>query len=270
MCETKEGTLPASIIDWEQMKSKKLEVLVDVVKYHLATDGAPPMQMAHNQVVAPSVPQAPSVSIAEDLDQTRTTPSSTEPSATKPTVNPPLDDKLVVLSVFPSNNALIKCVRVPLYIHWRHSTHKLLQILDLHGVRYVEINGYMSPAERSAAVKTFRDAGRNGPRVLILSQVGMTGLNLPFACILVMLVCGPVTGTRRFLITSTQDTLWSAQDDRQLIGRLWRPPQLKTVHVYRLIANNTSDVFLNNISFDKAAMHLAFTNSGAQLSMSFN
>ena len=30
--------------------------------------------------------------------------------------------------------------------------------------------------------------------------------------------------------------------------------------MYRLVADGTSDVFLNNISFSKGAMHDAFTN----------
>ena len=51
-----------------------------------------------------------------------------------------------------------------------------------------------------------------------------------------------------------QDTLWSAQEDAQLIGRIWRYPQPKLVHVYRLIAGHTPDVFLNNIAFDKSVM----------------
>lgn len=53
--------------------------------------------------------------------------------------------------------------------------------------------------------------------------------------------------------------MWSAQEDSQLIGRVWRYPQAKQVHVYRLIAWNTPDVFLNRISFDKATMMKAFT-----------
>lgn len=62
-----------------------------------------------------------------------------------------------------------------------------------------------------------------------------------------------------------QDTLWSAQEDDQLIGRVWRHPQTKNVIVYRIIAADTQDVFLNNISFAKAAIHEAFTNSTSNL-----
>jgi hypothetical protein len=63
-----------------------------------------------------------------------------------------------------------------------------------------------------------------------------------------------------------QDTLWSAQQDRQLEGRIRRPPQKKIVHIYRILADGTSDMFLNNIAFDKAAMHDAFVNASPAIS----
>jgi hypothetical protein len=60
--------------------------------------------------------------------------------------------------------------------------------------------------------------------------------------------------------------LWSLLCDEQLIGRIWRHPQLKNVHIYRIIAANTQDVFLNNISFSKGAIHDAFTGATPGLS----
>ena len=53
----------------------------------------------------------------------------------------------------------------------------------------MQLNGKMPPSERDESVKKFRAAGRDDARVLILSNVGMTGLNLPCANILIMLVC---------------------------------------------------------------------------------
>ncbi|KAH7919759.1 hypothetical protein BV22DRAFT_1050844 [Leucogyrophana mollusca] len=75
-------------------------------------------------------------------------------------------------------------------------------------------------------------------------QSPMAKLNLAFANILVLV-----------------DTLWSAQEDAQLKGCVWRQPQKKKVRVYWLIADKTPDVFLNNISFDKGAMLAAFVGS---------
>jgi SNF2 family DNA or RNA helicase len=136
----------------------------------------------------------------------------------------------------------------------------LPQVLKIHGISSIEVNGMISPTQRSQAIEKFKNSDRNGVRVLILSQVGMTGLNLPVANILIMVVRTQYHLTNHNS-AAAQDTLWSAQDDSQLIGRIWRHPQLKVVHVYRLIADKTSDVFLNNISFDKAQMHEAFTGS---------
>lgn len=75
-----------------------------------------------------------------------------------------------------------------------------------------------------------------------------------------------------------QDSIWSALDERQLIGRLWRQPQDKLVHVYRLIAEGTPDVSLNAIATNKGALHdtfagcseamrRCFNNSGSQLEL---
>lgn len=49
--------------------------------------------------------------------------------------------------------------------------------------------------------------------------------------------------------------------ENQLRGRVDRPPQQKTVHVYHIIAADTQDVFLNNNSFSKGAVQDAFTRS---------
>lgn len=63
----------------------------------------------------------------------------------------------------------------------------------------------MSLAKRTAVLEQFRLSGRNGPRVLIISRVGMTGLNIPFANILVQLVrCSIVLS---MVITSLTDII---------------------------------------------------------------
>ena len=71
-------------------------------------------------------------------------------------------------------------------------------------------------------------------------------------------------------ITHIQDVLWSAQEDSQLIGRIHRRGQQKRVHIYRLIADNSPDVALNAISFNKEAMHAAFLSAPPALSEYFH
>ncbi|KAG2359170.1 P-loop containing nucleoside triphosphate hydrolase protein [Suillus spraguei] len=111
------------------------------------------------------------------------------------------------------------------------SNHAIMDILDLYGIHALELNGQTPMRKRKGILDEFRSSTRTkGARVLILSGVGM-------------------------------DTLWSEQDDRQLRGRIYRHPQTKEVHVYRAIALKTADVFLNNISFSKGAMHEAFVGA---------
>lgn len=62
---------------------------------------------------------------------------------------------------------------------------------------------------------------------------------------------------------------WSDTQKKQVIGRCWRSPQKKTVHSYQSIADKTQDVFLNNISFTKEAIHDAFVGSSPDTRESF-
>lgn len=121
--------------------------------------------------------------------------------------------------------------------------------------------------KRNAVLGEFRSSTRkSGPRVLILSGVGMVGLNLACANIMVVMVYISSFDACKWMLTLWKDTLWSEQDDRQLRGRIYRHPQNKPVHIYRAIALRTADVFLNNISFSKGAMHEAFIGADQEIS----
>ncbi|KAH9848946.1 P-loop containing nucleoside triphosphate hydrolase protein, partial [Lenzites betulinus] len=132
-----------------------------------------------------------------------------------------LTDKAIVYLAFPSLNWLIKSA------------------LDEQDIPYQEINGLLGTAQRAAALTEFRTS--KSVHVLLLSGVGLCGLNMAFANIVIIV-----------------DNLWSAQEDQQLIGRVWRYSQMKRVIVYRVIAQETSDVFLNNIGFQKGNLHSEF------------
>lgn len=93
--------------------------------------------------------------------------------------------------------------------------------------------------------------------MLILSTVGAVGLNLASANIMIIVVRMAFV-VRHYTDALCQDTLWSALDDEQLRGRIYRFPQQKIVRFYRLVARGTPDVFLNNIAFDKGMLHNAF------------
>jgi len=79
--------LPESIAEWDAMKSKKLDALAKLVKHHLSQDSAPPMTVVDNELVSDTNISSPP------------TPSG----------HP---DKIVVYCAFPSNNELIKTVRL--------------------------------------------------------------------------------------------------------------------------------------------------------------
>ncbi|GBE89337.1 hypothetical protein SCP_1503450 [Sparassis crispa] len=143
-------------------------------------------------------------------------------------------DKIVVYINFPSHLPLIGAV------------------LDLYGIKYVTYDGDTTLAQRQVSLKEFKAADRDGPRVMIMSGVGLAGMNIACANHLIVV-----------------DTLWSAQEDEQLIGRVHRPPQAKPVLVYRIIAAKTPDVFLNNIAFNKAVMHQGFTGASTAIKKVF-
>lgn len=64
----------------------------------------------------------------------------------------------------------------------------LQQVLDIHKIKHVSISGKAPVPTRTKTLQEFRSSDRDGPRVLLLSNVGLTGLNLPCANILVIVV----------------------------------------------------------------------------------
>jgi hypothetical protein len=60
-----------------------------------------------------------------------------------------------------------------------------------------------------------------------------------------------------------QDVLWSVLSEQQLIGSVWRYPQPKTVHIYRLIGARSPDILF---SFGKGFTQDMFSNIGSKLS----
>ncbi|KAG1829710.1 P-loop containing nucleoside triphosphate hydrolase protein [Suillus subalutaceus] len=183
---------PSNLDEWKKDPSRKLDVLAQVIGWHQEQDGRLPLHIVDDILVASSANPDVTADIADSLPC----------------------DKMIVYCAFPS------------------SYTQVLKVLELNGILTLQIYGKLSMSTRTDIIAQFKRSGRNGPRVLIVSNVGLTGLNLPCANILIIV-----------------DSLWSATDEGQLIGRIYRPPQLKTVHIYRIVAADTQDVFLNNISF---------------------
>ncbi|KAG1838807.1 P-loop containing nucleoside triphosphate hydrolase protein [Suillus subalutaceus] len=197
-------TNPSNLDEWAKDASRKLDVLAQVIRYHHEKDNRPPLRIADDKLVA----------------------SSANPDVVEGIVDLTPCDKILVYCAFPS------------------SYTQVMKVLALYGIQTLQIYGKLSMSTRTDIIAEFKNSGRDGARVLIISNVGLTGLNLPCANILIIV-----------------DSLWSATDEGQLIGRIYRPPQQKTVHIYRIVAADTQDVFLNNMAFSKAAILEAFTGA---------
>ncbi|KAI6164480.1 hypothetical protein EDD17DRAFT_1754998 [Pisolithus thermaeus] len=123
------------------------------------------------------------------------------------------------------------------------------QILGPYSIQAVKLNGSLTMKMQQSMINAFRKSTHtSGPQVLILSNVGVVGLNL--ACMNIMI---------------RVDATLSALDDEQLKGQIFHYPQQKQVHFYQLITLHTPNVFLNNMSFDKGQLHNAFISAGSKI-----
>ncbi|KIK23571.1 hypothetical protein PISMIDRAFT_100380 [Pisolithus microcarpus 441] len=218
-------TNPSSLQEWKGEKcSTKLDILAQIVSRHLSADNARSLNIDDDgMTLQPDEPGTTALVASKEADRPDE-PGTTALVASKEA------DRVIIFSAFPSSNAAI------------------IDVLKLHGIRALELHGRIGPAKRKSVLNEFRSSTRDaGARVLILSQVGMVGLNL--ACANVMIIA---------------DTLWSALEDEQLRGRIYRYPQQKEVLFYRLVARGMPDVFLNNIAFDKGNLHKAFIGMDEQ------
>lgn len=134
----------------------------------------------------------------------------------------------------------------------------IFQIRTLHNIKAVEFNGKILHLKCKKVLNKFqRSISKAGVHMLILSTLGTISLNLACANIMIIIV-------HRFLIFHHHtnilpcNTLWSALDNKQLRGHIYRFLQWKIIRFYRLVAHSTSDVFLNNFTFDKRMLHHAF------------
>ncbi|KAI6008888.1 hypothetical protein F5J12DRAFT_719288, partial [Pisolithus orientalis] len=184
-----------------QEKTIKLDTLAQVIHNHLDSNGHVPLMMTED---------GQTLTLAPDCLQDMTDYGE--------------DDRVIMYSAFPLSN------------------QALINILDLYGITATKLNGMMLLKKHQVVLDDFHTLTHmKGHCILIISNVGMVGLNM--ACANVMVIV---------------DTTWSVVDDEQLQGRIFHYPQQKQVHIYQLIVLSTPIVFLNNISFDKGQLHSTF------------
>ncbi|KAF9444080.1 hypothetical protein P691DRAFT_678274 [Macrolepiota fuliginosa MF-IS2] len=153
------------------------------------------------------------------------------------------DGKLVLPEVPPlPEKDIRKTRRIIIYAEFASMAPLLQNVLQLHGVECLIINGTMSFDQRDRRVKEFY-SDKHPARVLVFSSVGCAGLNLAIADVVIFF-----------------DQPWSAQDERQIIGRAHRQPQKKPVKVIYLLARDSADVMMNRVAGRKRNMFDAFVN----------
>jgi hypothetical protein len=103
-----------------------------------------------------------------------------------------------------------------------------------------------------------------GPDVIIISAIGMTGINLAAARVMIMVVGFASRPVDLPLLTlPMQDQVFSNQEKRQFMGRIWRYPQKHVCIMYELILDDTCDDVIFNISQGKALMMDTFLEQGS-------
>jgi superfamily II DNA or RNA helicase len=132
----------------------------------------------------------------------------------------------------------------------------MLKVFDINSMLYV--GERTSVEERDSVLRAFRkgkDLGGDPCRVLIMTPIGAVGINLADANCLILVVrkhCRSIL--RKRLMNVSQDQPWSAQDERQAVGRLWRKPQEKQVTVVHLRGLNTTDTVMADGAYGKGEL----------------
>ncbi|KAF8157554.1 P-loop containing nucleoside triphosphate hydrolase protein [Mycena galopus ATCC 62051] len=115
----------------------------------------------------------------------------------------------------------------------------MLQYLHSHGINAIAINGNMTPSERHERIERFK--GEKTIHVLIMSGVGITGLNLTNAMVMI-----------------AYEVAWSTVMSTQAYGRIHRKGQKRRTFAIQMVAQDTVDVLLATIGLGKAQMATQF------------
>lgn len=97
------------------------------------------------------------------------------------------------------------------------------------------LTGQVSSTKRDRIIQDFTHSVDPDCRVMFMSQVGMSGLNLTECSILIH-----------------YDSLWSGVEQTQIDGRIWRYGQTREVDIYHLVAVDTPDMYMMSTSAEKS------------------
>ncbi len=105
----------------------------------------------------------------------------------------------------------------------------------MNGIKVAVLTGQVPAPKRDRIIHNFTHSIDPDCRVLFMSQVGMTGLNLTECSILIH-----------------YDSLWSGVEQAQIDGRIWRYGQTREVDIYHLVAVDTADLYMMLTSAEKS------------------
>lgn len=154
-----------TLADWAKMKSTKLDTAARMCQYLLQRDNLPLPEFTGGDVRFP-----PSPELLEGETATQNT-------------------KIVVFSEFPSMCSVLQNVSLEVYVCVTNAPLMCFQVFSLYGIKTLVVNGGMSYEKRASVIKNFRENSTH--RVLVLSSVGGTGINLAFCRVIIFLVCLP-------------------------------------------------------------------------------
>ncbi|KAF9520456.1 hypothetical protein BS47DRAFT_1357316 [Hydnum rufescens UP504] len=121
----------------------------------------------------------------------------------------------------------------------------MLKVFQINSMLY--IGEHTSVEQRDSILHAFRkgiDLQGSLCRILIMTPIGAVGINLADANWLILM-----------------DQPWSAQDERQAIGRVWRKPQEKSVTIVHLLGLNTTDTVMADGAYGKGELLAVFLQS---------
>ncbi|KDN35623.1 hypothetical protein RSAG8_11418, partial [Rhizoctonia solani AG-8 WAC10335] len=136
--------------------------------------------------------------------------------------------------------------KIVIFIIYKLHRDLVKKLFDIQGRRYVEYHGDLDQKERDRVVEQFETDDEI--RILIISNVGGTGLNLTAACIVIFM-----------------SGVWSGQERRQILGRLWRFGQKRQVIVIEIQAPNSINTVLAAYANRKTMMSDNFLSREKQI-----
>jgi hypothetical protein len=152
-----------SMDDWESHKTTKVDICARMCSHLLSRDDAPSMIFEDGTVIFPEVPAPmPGERVSQEL-------------------------KLLVYEDFASLGPLVQDVRALLTAAFLDIQRT--QVFTLYNIRHLYMDGHASYAARAKMVHTFNTDP--SIRVLFITSVGASGLNLTKASVVIFLVRTP-------------------------------------------------------------------------------